>query len=72
MLIKILLLGLAVWLILKLLKQYRNTLDTPTPPQSHSQDIVRCAHCGLHIPKAESIHVSGEYFCCIEHSQQSK
>lgn len=71
MLIKILLLGIAIWLVLNLLKQYRNNLDSPPPAKQETEDIVRCAQCGIHIPKAESIEKAGQYFCCLEHSQQS-
>lgn len=71
MLGKILLLGLALWLILTLLKQYRRSLDEPVPPQPKSQDMVRCAACGVHLPKAESIEQNGEYYCCTEHSRHT-
>jgi uncharacterized protein len=31
------------------------------------EDMVRCAHCGMHIPKSESIQAGGNYFCGAEH-----
>jgi uncharacterized protein len=31
------------------------------------EDMVRCAHCGVHIPKSESILAGGNYFCGAEH-----
>jgi uncharacterized protein len=31
------------------------------------EDKVRCAHCGVHIPKSESILAGGNYFCGAEH-----
>ena len=68
MLGKILLLGLALWLILALLKQYRRSIDQPAPPQPGNQDMVRCPVCGVYLPKAESIEQNGEHYCCIEHS----
>lgn len=70
MLGKILLLGIALWLILTLLKQYRRSLDAPKPQPPESQDMVRCAVCGVHLPKSESIQQKGEYYCCTEHSKQ--
>lgn len=70
MLGKILLLGLALWLILTFLKQYRRSLDEPKRPQPESQDMVRCSVCGVHLPKAESIEQRGKFFCCPAHSQQ--
>lgn len=72
MLVKILLLGVAVWLVLSLLKQYRRSLDAPQTPQPPSQDMVRCATCDVHLPKAESIEKDGKYYCSIEHSQQHR
>ncbi len=30
-------------------------------------DMVRCAQCGVHVPKGESIQAGGRYFCCAEH-----
>lgn len=71
MLGKILLLGLALWLILTLLKQYRRGIDAPKPAQPESQDMVQCTTCGVHLPKAESIEQNGKYYCCAEHNQQT-
>lgn len=72
MLGKILLLGLALWLILTLLKRYRHSLDQPGQPLPKSQDMVRCARCNVHLPKTESIEHNGQYYCCIEHSQHTE
>ncbi len=69
MLGKILLLGLAIWLVLTMLRQYRRSVDEHPPQGTQSQDMVRCAHCGVHIPKSESIERDGRTYCCIEHSQ---
>ncbi|MHB1238403.1 MAG: PP0621 family protein [Gallionella sp.] len=48
-----------------LLKSYRKS----SPAQDHpgAEDMVRCAHCGIHIPKSESINAGGNYFCGTEH-----
>jgi uncharacterized protein len=50
-----------------LLKSYRKQLpeDDDTSPQT--QDMVRCVHCNVHLPKPESIAAGGEYFCCEAH-----
>jgi len=32
-----------------------------------TQDMVRCAHCGVHIPKGESVRAEGKDFCSAEH-----
>lgn len=35
-----------------------------------SEDMVRCAQCGIHLPRGESLMVRGETFCCAEHEQR--
>lgn len=71
MLGKLLLLALAVWLVLVLLKGYRRSLDAPRAPRPMPEDMVRCAVCGVHLPKTESILKNGVYYCCEEHSNKS-
>lgn len=34
------------------------------------EDMVRCAHCGVHLPRSESITSQGKFFCCDEHRQK--
>jgi uncharacterized protein len=50
-----------------LLKSYRKQLpmDEDTPVQA--EDMVRCAHCGVHLPKHESILAASAYYCSEEH-----
>ena len=31
------------------------------------EDMVRCAHCGVHIPRSEAILAGGNFFCSTEH-----
>jgi len=40
-----------------------------TPPES-IEDMVSCAHCGVHLPKSETISSHNKYFCCNEHCNQ--
>jgi uncharacterized protein len=42
----------------------------PAQARSLSEPIVRCASCGVHAPKSESLFVSGQYFCCAEHARR--
>ena len=42
----------------------------PATPRSEVQDfeqMVACAHCGLHVPESESVRSAGEFFCSEEH-----
>jgi len=31
------------------------------------QDMVECAHCGLHLPRSEAIEAAGRSYCSAEH-----
>ena len=66
MLFKILLLCIAFWLVLSLLKQYRRSVDTPTP-RSPEEAMVQCATCAVHLPKSESLEQDGRFYCCEAH-----
>lgn len=41
----------------------RQTMDTPP----HNENMVRCAHCGIHLPREEATTSKGNYFCSNEH-----
>jgi uncharacterized protein len=32
--------------------------------------MVRCLHCGLHVPENEAISQGGKHFCSLEHATQ--
>jgi uncharacterized protein len=34
-----------------------------------AEDMVRCAHCGVFLPKAESVEAHGARFCSREHER---
>jgi uncharacterized protein len=59
-----LLIAIAVVVYL-LIKSYRK--NVPPQDQSVAEDMVRCAHCGVHLPKGESIQAKGHFFCGAEH-----
>ncbi|RYF65603.1 MAG: hypothetical protein EOO29_40225 [Comamonadaceae bacterium] len=43
---------------------------SPRTPLAGPQDIVACAHCGMHIPQAEALMLGTQTYCCPEHRQQ--
>ncbi len=52
-----------------LLKRY----SKPSSRQDVSasgEDMVRCARCGVHLPKSESILSGGNYYCCDAHRRE--
>ncbi|RKP51169.1 PP0621 family protein [Trinickia fusca] len=40
-----------------------------TPTASLAEPIVRCAACGVHAPKSDSIVLDAQYYCCAEHAR---
>lgn len=44
----------------------------PRPRGKPAQDMVSCAHCGLHLPKDEALHHAGRSYCCREHLDQGR
>ena len=60
----VLVFALAWWL----LKSYRKSIARDEPPRAAApEDMVRCAHCGVHLPRSESHAADGSFFCSEEH-----
>ena len=52
-----------------LLKSYRR--QAPKQDVSTSaEEMVRCAQCGVHLPKSESILAGGNFYCSDEHRRE--
>lgn len=66
---KIILLVLGLLLVYWILKGYRRRVDKrDAPPQTNAgEDMVRCAHCGVHLPRSEGIASQGRFYCSAEH-----
>lgn len=73
--LKLLLLILAIWLIIVILKKFQQSLSNassaePTSEantQTIEESIVSCAVCGVHQPRNESILSGNLFFCCEDH-----
>jgi uncharacterized protein len=40
---------------------------TPAPPPPKREDMLMCAHCGLHLPRGEALPGRGGVFCGEAH-----
>mgnify|MGYP002629226456 CR=1 FL=1 len=38
--------------------------------KSIADDMVRCADCGVHLPRGESLTVRGQFYCNAEHQRR--
>jgi uncharacterized protein len=61
-----LLIAIAIVIYL-LIKSYRKNASQQDQDKTVTEDMVRCTHCGVHLPKGESILTGGNFFCCAEH-----
>ena len=68
---KVILLVLGLLLVYWLLKGYRRRGERvdPRPRPGSPEDMVQCAHCGVHLPRSESTADRGRHFCSAEHQR---
>lgn len=67
MVVKLILLAFAFWFIYMVFKAYAKSVKQEGAPPTGAEDMVRCSHCGVHLPKSEGILSRGEFFCSDEH-----
>lgn len=53
------------FVIYLLIRSFRR--NTPAQNSSVTEDMVRCAQCGVHLPKSESVRAQDRDFCCAAH-----
>ncbi|MFZ1853182.1 MAG: PP0621 family protein [Nitrosomonas sp.] len=68
-LVLIIIAGLIFWMFrINLNKKYE-----PADSSRPFEDMVSCAHCGIHVPKNESLSdQNNQHFCCIQHREEFK
>lgn len=62
---RLILLAAIIAVIYLVLKSYRGR--SPKQPPERTEDMVRCAQCGVHLPRSESILADGKYYCSDAH-----
>lgn len=68
-LIRLIVIGLIIWFLYRAVQRMLEkprTTERPTRPAS-SRDMVKCAYCGIHIPRDEALEREGKYYCSTEH-----
>jgi uncharacterized protein len=68
LLVLILLVVLAVWVIRRAFRASR-AADPPAKQPLEQQDLVRCARCGVHLPRSEARPADGALYCGEEHAR---
>jgi uncharacterized protein len=59
----------AVWLIRRALRAAARPDQTRQKNAPVQQDLVSCARCGVHLPRAEARESAGRLFCGEEHAR---
>ena len=68
---KLLLLIAMGFVVLALFRAYQRSLGRPPSSEQENtvEDMVKCAHCGVNLPRSEAIYSGGNFFCTPEHKQ---
>lgn len=71
---RLLFFAVVIVIVYWLLKSYRKPMSGKNASEERrenasgqAEDMVRCVHCGVHLPKHESILAGGEHFCSEAH-----
>lgn len=72
--VKILLLIVVGFVVWALIRNYQRSLNKPSARTGEKavENMVKCAHCGVNLPRSEAIYSGGDFFCTPEHKQLGK
>lgn len=63
---RLLLLLVIAAVVYLLIRSYRRKSEA-AEKEAVTEDMVRCTHCGVHLPRSESIRAGDKFYCCAEH-----
>ena len=68
--VRTLLIAVAIFVALIIIKRLLagRPPSPPAPPQTPK--LVQCAHCGLHVDKAQALRTGDHYYCSADHQQR--
>ena len=61
---------LMYWMIRASVRRRGERDKTADSNKSIADDMVRCADCGVHLPRGESLTVHGKFYCSAEHQRR--
>ncbi|MEW5967322.1 MAG: PP0621 family protein [Pseudomonadota bacterium] len=63
--------GFVVWAVIR---AYQRSLNKPASAAREQtvEDMVKCAHCGVNLPRSEAIYAGGDFYCTPGHRQLGK
>lgn len=62
------LIAAAVWFW----RKFKRPVDAsrPTPSEQNAPPMVRCAHCGVHLPRDRALSLQQQWYCSQGHLEQ--
>jgi uncharacterized protein len=61
------LIAAAVWFW----RKFKGQASTPRPPaEGNAAPMVRCAHCGVHLPQDRALKLEQQWYCSQAHLEQ--
>jgi len=69
LLVLIVLVLAGVWLVKRALRNAARQDHANPPAARASEELVRCAHCGLLLPRGEARQAAGAIYCSEEHAR---
>ena len=69
LLVLIALVVLAVWLVRRALRAPQDRTGIQKPQSQAAGELVKCARCGVHLPRGEARQSGGLLYCSEEHAR---
>ncbi|MDH5190204.1 MAG: PP0621 family protein [Gammaproteobacteria bacterium] len=67
-LFRLILLGLVIWLLFRLYQRFIKGRSSQQQKTHQIEDnMVRCKHCGIHVPEKEALKKNNHYYCSQAH-----
>ena len=67
-LIRLIIIVIIGWLLFRLYRRWQQRLENKQTGAGEKIDtMVKCAECGVHLPKQNALENNGQFFCCEEH-----
>jgi uncharacterized protein len=71
LLVLVVLIVIAAWLLRRALRRHEHSVDprADAPAAKPAEELVRCARCGLLLPRGEARLAAGRAYCTEEHAR---
>ncbi|MDB5979209.1 MAG: hypothetical protein JWQ69_224 [Pseudomonas sp.] len=70
LLLWVILIAVAVYFFKRMGKQRPAPRQSAPPPEAVAAPMVRCAHCGVHLPRDRALNLQQEWYCSQAHLEQ--